>query len=118
MLAGGDYSFRGNALRGKQLLGTDEGRFTVGEIMLEYQSIPMNATLLRTLAERTGGAFYEADHLDAQALWQRIEKLPNFQPRIVTESRTIAVWNSWVLLALAISAFALEWYLRKRYGVV
>lgn len=78
----------------------------------------MNAALLRTLSERTGGAFFEGDRFDARALWQRIETLPGFQPRVVTQARTLALWNSWVLLALAITAFAIEWYLRKRYGAV
>jgi len=117
-LEGGDYSFTGKAQRATQLLGTDDGRFSVGEIALEYQNVPMNAALLRTLSERTGGAFFEGDRFDARALWQRIETLPGFQPRVVTQARTLALWNSWVLLALAITAFAIEWYLRKRYGAV
>lgn len=117
-LEGGDYSFTGNVQRAAQLLGTDGGRFSVGEIALEYQNVSMNATLLRTLSERTGGEFVEGDRFDARALWQRIEKLPGFQPRVNTEARTLALWNSWVLLVLAIAAFATEWYLRKRYGAV
>lgn len=117
-LAGGDYSFTGKVLRGSQLYGTDEGRFTVGEIPLEYQNLRMNAELIRALAERTGGAFVPADRLDVATLWQRIVHLPGFRPIVVTEARTIAIWNSWILLALAIAAFAAEWYLRKRFGAV
>lgn len=37
---------------------------------------------------------------------------------VVTATRTVAVWNSWILLALAIAAFGAEWYLRKLFGVV
>ncbi|GIV54094.1 MAG: hypothetical protein KatS3mg039_0612 [Candidatus Kapaibacterium sp.] len=117
-LSGGDYAFTGKVMRGSQLYGTDVGRFTVGEIALEYQNLRMNAELLRVLAERTGGAFVTADQFDAAKLWARIESLPTFQPRIITEARTIAVWNHWLLLALAIAALALEWYLRKRFGVI
>lgn len=117
-LAGGDYSFVGRAQRSSQVLGTDEGRFTVGERSLEYQDLRKNAQLLRILAERTGGEVIDADQLDAHRLWQRIEKLPGFRPRVVTGTRTLAIWNSWLMLALAIAAFAAEWYLRKRLGLV
>jgi hypothetical protein len=117
-LAGGDYSFTGTVVRGNQLYGKDAGRFTVGELALEYQNLRMNAELLRLLAERTGGAFVAADQFDAAQLWERIKMLPGFQLRVITEARTIAVWNHWGLLALAITALALEWYLRKRFGVM
>ncbi len=117
-LSGGDYSFTGNVVRYGQRLGSDQGRFTVGEIALEYQNPRMNIELLRLLGERTHGTFINAAEFDADRLWQRIKALPSFQPRVVTNAQTIAVWNHWLLLVLAICALALEWYLRKRFGVI
>lgn len=117
-LAGGDYSFTGTVFRGSQRYGSDEGRFTVGEIPLEYQNLRMNAELLRVIAERTGGEFVPVDQFNAATLWQKIVQLPGFRPMVVTATRTVAVWNSWILLALAIAAFGAEWYLRKLFGVV
>lgn len=117
-LGGGDYSFSGKVLRGTQLYGGDDGRFTVGELALEFQNLRMNAPVLRALAERTGGQFIAAESLNAENLWQQIRMLPGFRARAVTEARTLVLWNSWVLLALAISTFAAEWFLRKRFGAV
>jgi hypothetical protein len=38
--------------------------------------------------------------------------------KTVTEERDVALWSSWWFLALAIAAFATEWFLRKRSGLV
>lgn len=119
-LAQGEYSFSGVAALNNQPYGSDEGRFSVGELNIEYQNLRMNAALLRRMAERTGGRFFTAQQViqNPQALTDALTKAPNFKARPVTERTEITVWNRPWLLAIAIGLFALEWFTRKRSGMV
>lgn len=112
----GDYAFRGVARSGGTSLGVDEGRFNVGDVNVEYLGTTMNAAMLRRLADVTGGRFTTPDGLDAAL--EALVTDPRFAARTVTTSRDIALWSSWWLLALAVAAFATEWFLRKRSGLV
>ncbi|MES2765887.1 MAG: vWA domain-containing protein [Bacteroidota bacterium] len=112
----GDYSFTGDARQNSRALGSDNGRFSVGEIALEYQNLRMNVELLRALAERTGGKFYTP--AQAAAFKDDLLKSKNFAPRPVTKRNEFALWNLPWLLGAAILAFALEWFLRKRSGLI
>jgi hypothetical protein len=112
----GDYYFTGTAKVNNENLGTDAGRFNVGEIALEYQNLKMNAPLLRNLSERTGGRFYTTD--DSKKFLEDFKKLTKFQARSVTNRSEYILWNLWYLLALVILLLASEWFLRKKFGML
>jgi hypothetical protein len=112
----GDYAFKGSARSGGNVLGIDEGRFNVGDVQVEYLGTTMNSVLLRHLAEVTNGHFATVDGID-RAL-DGLFKDPRFVERTITSDRELALWSAWWLLAAAISAFAMEWFLRKRSGLV
>jgi hypothetical protein len=44
--------------------------------------------------------------------------MQNFKPRDVSKSVDVEIWNSRWILALIISVFTLEWFLRKRNGML
>ncbi len=111
-----DYAFNGKVLVNESLYGRDNGRFSVGELNIEYQNPYMNAPLLRTLAERTGGRFYTANTVKNIAA--DIRASSSFAARPITEKSEILLWSVPWLLALAIIAFGLEWFTRKRGGMV
>lgn len=112
----GEYSFTGSARREGAQLGTDEGRFTVGETALEYLDTRLNSTLLRQIASRSGGRYFSA--ADARALPVAISADPSFVPRLRDIKSDIQLWNLAWLLAAAVLLFAAEWYLRKQSGMV
>jgi hypothetical protein len=116
----GEYAFTGTAAINNQPYGTDEGRFSVGELNIEFQNLRMNAALLRRMAERTGGRFFPAQQViqNPQAFTDALTKAPSFKARPVTQRSEITVWNRPWLLALAIGFFAVEWFTRKRSGMV
>jgi hypothetical protein len=119
-LGQGEYSFNGTASVNGQKYGEDSGRFSVGDINIEYQNIRMNAAFLRRLAETTGGAFFTAEEVAANPdkLKSAIKQHRGFQARPVTLKSDIPLWNLAWLLGVAILCFALEWFLRKRSGMV
>ncbi|HET6400714.1 MAG TPA: hypothetical protein VFH95_04865 [Candidatus Kapabacteria bacterium] len=112
----GDYSYKGTALLNGRAIGTDEGRFNVGEFNIELAEPRMRSDILRTLAERTGGKFYTPE--TAANLLKDIYYSPRFQPREITNRRDFELWNSWPLLAFAILCFGTEWFIRKRLGML
>jgi hypothetical protein len=116
----GDYTFSGVAAVNNQPYGTDDGRFTVGELNIEYQNLRMNAALLRRIAERTGGKFYTAQELarNPDQLLRDIRALPSFKARPVTERNEFALWSLPYLLGAAVVLLSAEWLLRKRAGMV
>jgi hypothetical protein len=119
-LAQGDYVFSGTASLNGQPYGSDDGRFAVGELNIEYQNLRMNASLLRQMAARTGGKFYTAAEVirNPQALLQDIRSAQTFKARPITERKEIPLWNRPWLLTAALALLAGEWFIRKRSGMV
>lgn len=115
-LGEGEFLFRATARRDGQLLGEDAGRFTVGEINLEYQDTRMNAPLLRQLAHRSGGRYVSPAELPA--VLGILDTLPSFGPRDVTRVQELELWNWQYTLAIIVLLLALEWLLRKQRGML
>ena len=115
-LAEGDYAYTAYVNVNENRLGSESGRFSVGEINIEYQQLRMNSSLLRNIAERSGGKFYLPE--DAGNFTGDLESLSSFRPLGVTTREEHALWNLPWLLIIAILCFATEWFLRKRYGMV
>lgn len=108
----GDYSFSGKAGD----YGSDNGRFSVGDISLEEGATYMNAALMHALADRTGGAFATKDNIPA--LVERLKNDARLRPVAQTTDRELPLWQLAWLLAAALACFTIEWTLRKRRGLV
>lgn len=112
----GDYTYKATASFEGQPLGEDNGRFSIGELNLEYQDTRMNAQLLRQIAARSGGAFFLPS--DLPDLGAVLSAQPTFVARAVHASREFELWNWKYMLALVVALFAIEWFLRKRSGML
>jgi hypothetical protein len=112
----GDYTFRATATSDAQTLGEDAGRFTVGELNLEFQDTKMNAPLLQELAHRSGGRYYSPDNLSSLA--QDLATATAFAPRTSVHTTTLELWNWRYSLGAIVLLLGLEWFLRKRNGML
>jgi hypothetical protein len=115
-LAEGDYSFAARAQQDGKTIGEDKGTFSVGGLNLEFLDTRMNKLLLQQVAARTGGKYYDTDAL--ATLPKDISSLPNFKPRELTQTREFELWNLKWILSLIVLFLALEWFLRKRSGMI
>jgi hypothetical protein len=115
-LAKGEYRYNGNAIHKGNEIGKDAGIFSVGDISAEFADLTMNAPLMRSIAGQTGGNFYTPD--DVGKLMDDICANPGFKEKSVTSRSELAVWNTPWLLALAILLFSIEWFVRKRSGML
>jgi len=112
----GDFFYQGNVEVNQSRLGSASGRFSIGDIDLEYMNLQMNAPLLRNLASRTGGKFYTPE--TANTFLDDLKSNPNFKPVSFTDKYESALWNLPYILAAVILLFAMEWFLRKKFGMI
>lgn len=119
MLAGipeGEYNYEARVKIEDQLIGTDSGRFNVGGLNAEFIETRMNRNLLRQLAERSGGKYFDADEWGQ--LREEIKSLPKFLPETKREEARFPLWNlPWVYAAIVL-LLAVEWFIRKRTGML
>ncbi|MBN2010166.1 hypothetical protein JW960_12545 [candidate division KSB1 bacterium] len=112
VLAGGDYTFEGTATYQDKELGTDSGKFSVEPFRLEYADTRMNETLLKQIADRSGGAYVTTNNIT------ELDSVMQLSRRTVTESRQWEIWHQWYMLVGVIVLLSVEWFIRKRTGML
>jgi hypothetical protein len=112
----GDYTYTARATAGGRQLSEEHGSFSVGGLNVEFQETRANKLLLQQIAARTGGRYLESN--DLQRLPQDLSSLPNFRSRDVSVARQFELWNRTWMLGVVVALFAVEWFLRKKYGML
>ena len=115
-LAEGDYTFTAKATGGGKEYGTDAGKFSVGQMNVEFLETKMNKELLEQIAYRTGGTF--APLAGAHGGAGKAATGPSFTAREIVKASEVELWNWQYLAGAIILLFALEWFLRKKSGMV
>lgn len=112
----GTYRYSAEATRDDMPIGTDQGTFTVGALTLEFKETRANVALMRQIAQRSGGTFFAAGELDR--LPQVLQASGTFSPLVFEETRETELWHIAWFLAAIITLLTLEWFFRKRSGMV
>jgi hypothetical protein len=115
-LAKGEYSYSGVATADNQTIGTDGGRFNVGDYSIEFAEPRMRSDILREMATRSGGKFYTPQ--TSGSLMVDIKRAGSYTPKRIEEKSEFEARMSWYILGLAIALFGTEWLLRKRSGML
>jgi len=116
----GDYQFSGSAIASGKTLGESKGRFSIGELNIEFQDTRMNASLLQQIAYRSGGKYYTPSNgaFSATQLGKDLKNNPNFVPKVVAQKSEFELWNRKYILGAVVLLFGLEWFIRKRSGMM
>jgi hypothetical protein len=112
----GDYSFSGEAKLQNNLLGKDNGSFNIGEIDIEIINPRMDFEFLSSLAERTDGEYFH--HNNYSELFSTLKKINENASKEKIETSEINLWTNEWLMAIVILLLGLEWFLRKRAGML
>ena len=112
----GDYSYSAIGTAGGADIGKTQGRFSVGEQSIEYADTKMNKPMLQQIALVSGGQYVDAvdfdrliGDLDSQASMKPIEEL---------KTSEFELWNLPALLSVIVALFGVEWFIRKRSGML
>ncbi len=100
----------------KRNIGSDNGTFNVGDVDLELLESRMNFEFLEQLSNETNGKTYLNTSTD-----KLIEDLIRTNQDLSKEkilTSEIRLWSNEVLLILIIVLFSLEWFIRKRSGML
>ena len=111
-LAPGTYQFVIVARRGEQQIGKRTGKLVVEPLELEMQNPRANPGLMRQIARRSGGRFLSAAHFT-----EEIQQL-KFSRRIRLRTVEYVLWTQLHWLVIIILLLSVEWFLRKRWGLL
>ncbi|MBU2491149.1 MAG: VWA domain-containing protein [Bacteroidetes bacterium] len=112
----GDYNYSGEAFSGTKFLGNDKGKFSISETDIEKIDTKMDTNLLTLLANSTGGKYYNSSDFD-----EILQEINNKKYNKVLKKTYIQendLWSSELLLLIIILLFSLEWFFRKRAGML
>lgn len=113
--AEGDYSYTAEAFLGNKSLGKVNGKFTVEKSNLELVDFRSRFEFLRYISKTSGGKFF---------FWNEMERFKNEISNLVLEERVVSrrketnLWNSFPLLIVSIVLFAIEWFVRRKSGLL
>ncbi|MGE5199447.1 MAG: FixH family protein, partial [Rhodospirillaceae bacterium] len=107
----GLYQVDVTATRAGEAVGTDTAFVRAAPDDGEYFDAAMRATLLKRLAEDTGGRFYTASTADSLA-----DDI-TYLGRGVTVVQERDLWDMPIVLALLVGLVGGEWFLRRRVGL-
>lgn len=109
----GDYWVRVGARQNGQALGFDAAtRFIVDARDLELDYPSADYEFLKELSSITGGVSIKPEELD-----ELLDRLKESKTNL-TRVQTTTLWDNWGMLLLFVGLLSLEWFLRKKRGMV
>ena len=111
----GDYAIEVSAVdKDDQPIGSTRARFLVFEQDLELDNAAADAASLKSLAAITGGKSLAPEQLN-----ELIQRLARDTEDLEIQRETKATfWDTWSFFLLLVGLLGIEWYLRKRWGLV
>ena len=107
----GEYRVTLVGTLGGKSLGEQSGLFEVTESYAEFTNAELNAQLLQTLANTSGGRYYTLE--DVSQMVNHIPLVESATSRLVDEE----IWDMPLIFGIVLLLFGLEWFLRKRRGL-
>jgi hypothetical protein len=115
-LTPGDYVTTSTIRANGNMLGEDRGRFSVGGVNIEFIETSINRALLDGLAERTGGAVFADD--DLTGLAEKVRAVPAFRETELVRRSDLDLWDHPWMFAVVLLLLSIEWFFRKRTGML
>jgi hypothetical protein len=116
VLPEGTYAYAARGLRDDVELGEDSGTFAVGPLSVEFMDPGSDPAVLRQVSARSGGVAVDAS--GAASLVDSLDRRGLLRPSVRTAEVTFRLWQRFPFLVLVLVLLTLEWFLRKRRGLV
>lgn len=115
-LPSGAYEYRAAASRDDAILGKDTGSFSIGKRAIEFRQTRADGNLMSGLASRSGGVAFVSSNVNGMN--EAIRALPSYLPVTTTSMEQIRLWQLMPLLFFMLFLLTIEWFFRKRFGMV
>jgi uncharacterized membrane protein len=109
----GKYTFTATAWEGAKVLGRDTVSCNVAIPSLEWENAQLNEPLLRELADLTKGKYFHISNIKSEEII-----LPEVRETQPVVKRVVAVWNNPSIFLLLCILLSIEWYIRRRSGMM
>ena len=112
ILEPGEYSISSTAIKGERTIGSDNSEFVIGEFNIEMQKTVMDSVLLGQIAAASGGSYLS---------YKNITDLQSFldpSQEIVNKDLEFEFWKKSWFMVIIITLLCLEWFFRKRFGML
>jgi hypothetical protein len=110
----GSYSYTAKAKIGTESFAK-KGVLEIQSQGLEYANTQANFQVLNAMASKNGGEFFELKNFDQLVL--KLEQLPVYNQSIEEPKFKELIDEKWLFILLVL-LLSIEWFLRKREGVV
>ncbi len=115
-LAPGDYNFSPEIKLNGKIIHLKSSKFSVEEFSAENLITTRNIHLLTQLSENSGGKYFQIENRN-EAIEQIAIKIKDSK-KIVIKKSTFPLWHYEITLLLLIILLSLEWFIRKRAGLL
>lgn len=109
----GKYTFTATAWEGSKVLGRDTAFCKVAIPSLEWENAQLNEPLLRELSDLTKGKYFHISSIESEEII-----LPEVRETTPVVKRVVAVWNNPSIFLLLCILLGIEWYIRRRSGMM
>jgi uncharacterized membrane protein len=114
----GSYRLEAEAQLAGQVLGKDRKNFRVAFPYGETEDGRPRPELLKKIAEKSQGEFIPISEWNEKSLERIAAKLAAHSPSEIVESRQIRLWSSLWTFSLILLLLCIEWWLRRKWGLV
>ena len=108
----GEYTVTATGTLAGESLGEQQTLFEVKASYAEFSNAELNVSLLKTLAEVSGGKYYAME--EAAQLVNQIPLVESATSKITD----VDIWDIPLIFGAVIALLGFEWFLRKRGGLV
>ncbi len=113
----GDFSIEARALTPKEeLYASHNTSFTVESMQVENRHYGLKEELLKNISSSTGGKYLHIDNSDS--LSEILSNELKGADKQISITDEINIWNSTYLMIIVILLLSVEWFLRKRFGML
>jgi hypothetical protein len=112
MFKKGLYTVIADARLGNREVGRDTASFVITEFQPEFLQIRAQHDVLKKIAEQSGGQFFPVDSTAS------LPQLLSFDSEHIERHQQIKVWHQPLFLGFIVFLLTLEWWVRRRKGMI
>jgi hypothetical protein len=116
ILESGDFVINGTAAISNTSLKSDPIKFNIGDMEIEAIERRMNINLLSNLAKNSSGKYFPIEEKDR--ILDEIIELQKGKNKDNLSIDEYLLWSNYWILSIIILLFTVEWFYRKRFGML